>query len=83
MSCPYEVETAGTRNARMLAAIAYDIRRQHLYLGFRKTDGTYRCLGFPATEYRAFLDAEFHGRLFVAHIRDHYDYQRLTKVQVA
>jgi len=70
-------------DSEMLAAAAYDAALQALYLRFRKTDDVYRYFEFPAGEYQAFLNAESHGRFFLAHIRDHYDYERLARLTAA
>jgi hypothetical protein len=35
------------------------------------------------TEYSAFLDAESGGRFFLAHIHDHFRYERMAKLQAA
>ena len=34
-------------------------------------------------EYQAFLDADSRGRFFLAHIRDHYPYERMAKLRAA
>jgi hypothetical protein len=69
--------------SEMLKAAAYDEERQILYLHFRKTGDVYRYFEFPPAEYRRFLDAESHGRFFLAQIGDCYDYERLAKLHVA
>lgn len=69
--------------SKMLAAAAYDTEKQILYLRFRDTGDVYRYLEFPSSEYQAFLDAESHGRFFLAHIRGHYDYERLARLTAA
>jgi hypothetical protein len=56
----------------MLASVAYDAEKQILHQRFRKTGDVYRYFGFPAAEHQAFLDAESHGRFFLAYIRDKY-----------
>jgi hypothetical protein len=53
------------------------------YLRFRKTGDVYRYFGFPATEYQAFLDAESHGRFFLASIRNCYRYEHMAKRRAA
>jgi hypothetical protein len=72
-----------TLESRILAAAAYDLEKQILYLRFRKTGDVYRYFEFPAADYQAFLDAESRGRFFLAHIRDHYRYERLAKLHAA
>ena len=57
--------------------------KQILYLRFRKTGDVYRYFEFPAAEYQAFLDAESKGRFFLAHIRDHFRYERMAKLHAA
>jgi len=69
--------------SRMLAAVAYDAEKQILYLRFRKTGDVYRYFEFRAAEYQTFLDAESSGRFFLAHIRDHFRYERMAKLQAA
>ena len=67
--------------SEMLASVAYDVDKHILYLRFRNTGDVYRYFGFPAAEYQAFLDAESHGRFFLAHIRTRFRYQRMAKLQ--
>ena len=69
--------------SKMLASVAYDAEKQILYLRFRKTGDVYRYLEFPATEYKAFLDAESRGRFFLANIRHRFPYERLAKLHAA
>ncbi len=68
--------------SEMFASVAYDVDRQTLYLRFRTGD-VYRYFEFGPDEYRAFLDAESHGRFFLAHIRNSFRYERLAKLQAA
>jgi hypothetical protein len=67
----------------MLAAAAYDEQKQILHLRFRKTGDVYRYFEFLAADYQALLDAESRGRFFLAHIRDHFRYERLAKLHAA
>jgi hypothetical protein len=67
----------------MLASAAYDPERLNLYLRFRKTGDVYRYFEFPASEFHAFLHAESHGRFFLAHIRGHYEYERMAPLRAA
>jgi hypothetical protein len=69
--------------SEMLASVAYDAASQVLYLRFRKTGDVYRCFEFPGTEYRAFLNAESHGRFFLARIRNSFRYERMAKLHAA
>jgi hypothetical protein len=70
-------------DSEMLSSVAYDADRCILYLRFRDTGDVYRYFEFPDAEYRALLDAESHGRFFLAHIRGHYPYERMAKLQPA
>jgi hypothetical protein len=70
-------------DSRMLAAVAYDEQKQFLHLRFRKTGDVYRYFEFRAADYQAFLDAESRGRFFLAHIRDHFRYERLATLHAA
>jgi hypothetical protein len=67
----------------MFTSTAYDADQQVLYLRFRKTGDVYRYFEYPATQFRAFLEAESHGRFFLDHIRNCYRYERMAKLRVA
>ena len=69
--------------SKMLASVACDADRQILYLHFRKTGDVYRYFEFPSAANQAFLDADSKGRFFLAHIRDHYHYERMAKLRAA
>jgi hypothetical protein len=69
--------------SEMFTSAAYDADRQVLYLRFRKTGDVYRYFEFPATEYQTFLDADSHGRFFLARIRESYRYERMAKLRAA
>ena len=69
--------------SKMLSAAAYDDSKQILYLRFRNTGDVYRYFEFPAAEFQAFVDAESHGRFFLAHIRGSYRYERMAKLRAA
>lgn len=69
--------------SRMLAAARYDDSKQILYLRFRETGYVYRYFEFAAANYQAFLNAESKGRYFRSHIRDHFRFERLAKLQAA
>ena len=69
--------------SKMFTSVWYDADQQVLYLRFRKTGDVYRYFEFPATEYSAFLDAASRGRFFLAHIRDHFRYERMAKLHAA
>ena len=70
-------------DSKMLASVAYDAEKQILHLRFRKTGDVYRYFEFLAADYQAFLGAESRGRFFLAHIRDHFPYDRLAKLHAA
>ena len=67
----------------MLASVVYDARKQILHLRFRKTGDVYRYFEFSPVDYQAFLGAESKGRFFLAHIRDHFPFERLAKLHAA
>lgn len=69
--------------SKMLSAAAYDDAKQVLYLRFRNTSEVYRYFEFTAASHQAFLGAESKGRFFRSYIRDHFRYERMTKLQVA
>ena len=69
--------------SQMLSAAAYDDSRQILYLRFRNTGEVYRYFEFPAANYQAFLRSESKGRFFRSHIRDHFRYERMAKLNAA
>lgn len=68
--------------SKLLASSAYDAGKSTLYLHFRSGE-VYRYFEFPETQYRDLLDAESHGRYFLRHVRDHFRYERLTKLRAA
>jgi hypothetical protein len=49
---------------------------------FRACD-VYRYFESPHRDYQAFLSAESKGRFFLAHIRDHFRYERMAKLSAA
>jgi hypothetical protein len=69
--------------SKMLSAAAYDDSQQILYLRFRNTGQVYRYFDFPAADHVAFLSAESKGRYFRSRIRDHFRYERMTKLHGA
>ena len=69
--------------SEMFTSAAYDADLRVLHLRFRKTGDVYRYFEFPAAEYQAFLNAESHGRFFLAHIRGTYRYERMAKLRAA
>jgi hypothetical protein len=71
-----------TLESKMLASSAYEAKRHTLYLRFRSGD-VYRYFEFPQQQYQDFLNAESRGRYFLNHIRNHFRYERLAKLQAA
>ena len=69
--------------SKMLSAAAYDGSKQILYLRFRNTGEVYRYFEFATADHQAFMSAESKGRFFRFHIRDHFRYERLAKLQAA
>lgn len=68
--------------SKLLASSAYDAAKQTLYLRFRSGE-VYRYFAFPQEHYQDFLKAESRGRHFLRHIRNHFRYERLAKLQAA
>lgn len=68
--------------SKMFTSVSYDRETRILYLRFRSGD-VYRYFDLNVTDYQTFLEAESHGRYFLAHIRDHFRYERMAKLQVA
>jgi hypothetical protein len=68
--------------SKMFTSVAYDQETQVLYLRFQSGD-VYRYFEFPAGQYQTFLNAESRGRFFLAHIRDHFRYERMAKLHAA
>jgi len=68
--------------SKLLASSAYDAGKHTLYLRFRSGE-FYRYFEFPQERYQEFLDAESQGRYFLSHIRNHFRYERLAKLQAA
>ena len=68
--------------SKMFTSVAYDEEKRILYLRFQSGD-VYRYFEFQAAEYQAFLAAESRGRFFLAHIRDHFRYERMAKLHAA
>ena len=69
-------------DSKMFTSVAYDEEKQVLHLRFRSGE-VYRYFELPAAEYQALLDAESRGRFFLAHIRDHFRYERMAKLHAA
>jgi hypothetical protein len=64
--------------SNLLAAAAYAAPRRILYLRFHSGE-VYRYFLFPPDQYQEFLDADSRGRYFLAHIRNHFPYERLNR----
>jgi hypothetical protein len=68
--------------SKMFTSVAYDADKQILYLRFQSGD-VYRYFKFPDHDYLIFLSADSKGRFFLAHIRDHFRYERMAKLSAA
>ena len=68
--------------SKLLTSAAYDAEPRVLYLRFRSGD-VYRYFDFPSEQYQQFLHAESRGRYFLAHIRNHFRYERLARLRAA
>jgi hypothetical protein len=68
--------------SKLLSSVAYDGEKRILYLRFRSGD-VYRYFDLPASHYEQFLGAESQGRYFLAHIRNHFRYERLARLRSA
>jgi len=68
--------------SQMFTSVAYDEEKQVLYLRFQSGD-VYRYFEFPPADHQTFLSAESRGRFFLAHIRDHFRYERMAKLHAA
>ena len=64
--------------SKLLEAAAHIAPRRLLYLRFRSGD-VYRYFTFPSERYHEFMDAESQGQYFLAHIRNHFPYERLPR----
>jgi KTSC domain len=69
-------------DSKMFTSVAHDADEQTLYLRFQSGD-VYCYFEFQAADLQAFLDAESHGRFFLAHIRDRFRYERMAKLRAA
>jgi hypothetical protein len=68
--------------SKMFLSTTYDAEGSILYLRFQSGD-VYRYFEFPENQYQDFLNAESHGKYFLANIRDQFKYERLAKLRVA
>jgi hypothetical protein len=69
--------------SKMFTSFAYDDAKQILYLRFKSTGDVYRYFDVPPAAFEEFLQAESKGRYFLAHIRDHFRYERMAKLRAA
>ena len=70
-------------DSKMLSAVAYDDLKQVLYLRFRNTGQVYRYFEFTPADNQALLSAESKGRFFRSHIRDHFRFERMSRLHAA
>ena len=68
--------------SKMFTSVAYDEEKRVLYLRFQSGD-VYRYFEFQSTDFRAFFSAKSRGRFFLAHIRDHFRFERMAKLHAA
>lgn len=71
-----------TLDSKMFTSTAHDANKSILYLRFRSGE-VYRYFEFSDEQYQAFLNAESRGRYFLSHIRNHFRFERLAKLQAA
>jgi hypothetical protein len=69
-------------DSKMFISRAYDVDKRILYLRFRSGE-VYRYFEFSAERNHEFLGAESRGRYFLSHVRNHFRYERLTRLQAA
>jgi len=69
--------------SKLLSAVAYDSEHSMLYLRFRENGDVYRYFEVPSGHYRQLLAAESRGRYFLAHIRNHFRYERMARLRAA
>lgn len=59
-----------------LASVGYDTENKILEVEF-KHGGVYQYFDVPKEEYEALMNADSHGKHFVANIRNDYDYNQI------
>lgn len=59
-----------------LASVGYDAENEILEIEFNH-GGVYQYFDVPNDEYEALMNADSHGKYFVANIRDDYEYQKM------
>jgi hypothetical protein len=62
-------------SSETIASVGYDERRSTLEIEF-VSGGVYRYYGVPENIHEALMEADSHGRYFVAHIRNAYPYTK-------
>lgn len=64
----------------MIRSVGYEADSRTLEIEFN-SGGIYQYFNMPPEEYEGLMKAESHGRYFLAHIRDAYDYRRGSRPQ--
>jgi hypothetical protein len=59
-----------------LASVGYDAENEILEVEF-KHGGVYQYFDVPNDEYEALMNADSHGKYFVANIRNDYEYNKI------
>lgn len=62
----------------MIRSVGYDPDARVLEIEFN-SDQVYQYLDVPSEEYAGLMQAESHGRYFLANIRDVYGYRRVSR----
>lgn len=63
-------------NSSNLKSVGYDETRETLEIEFLH-GGVYQYFDVPKSEYGALIKANSHGKYFVAHIKDNYDFEKV------
>jgi hypothetical protein len=64
----------------MIASVGYDEASRILEIEFNN-GRVYQYADVPPEEYQGLMEADSHGRYFLAHIRDVYDYRRVRRTR--
>jgi hypothetical protein len=64
----------------MIASVGYDEASRILEIEFNN-GRVYQYADVPPEEYQGLMEADSHGRYFLAHIRDVYDYWRVRRTR--
>ena len=59
-----------------LKSVGYDETSKTLEIEFLH-GGVYQYFSVPKSEYEALMKADSHGKYFIAHIKDSYDFEKL------